>query len=342
MTMFFDNVYGVDLGTSSIKIYDSRKDTIIKEKNMVAVRNQDTLFAVGNEAYEMFEKNPSNIQVTTPMSNGRIGDVMLVEAVLHTLLKQSNTVMGHRPVLYFSVPVDMTELEKRAYYSIAHRGRLRKCRVFLVEKPIADALALGIPLTKTKGSLVVNIGAQSTEISALAEGRVIISKTVPVGGKHFNAAIEAAIRRKNNFRISLKTAKRLKLSLTDLTGDKLEGRRVMGVDTVTGLPRDGNVSCYTVTEAVTEQLNRIALEIRKFLERTPPQVQEKIRQEGIYFTGGSTQLSGLDRFFSDRLGCPVLYVYLFDLCTICGLRELILHPVLQHFAFTPKNRRETR
>ena len=58
MTMFFDNVYGVDLGTSSIKIYDSRKDTIIKEKNMVAVRNQDTLFAVGNEAYEMFEKIP--------------------------------------------------------------------------------------------------------------------------------------------------------------------------------------------------------------------------------------------------------------------------------------------
>ena len=112
---------------------------------------------------------------------------------------------------------------------------------------------------------------------------------------------------KNNFRISLKTAKRLKLSLTDLTGDKLEGRRVMGVDTVTGLPRDGNVSCYTVTEAVTEQLNRIALEIRKFLERTPPQVQEKIRQEGIYFTRGGEahSFSGLDRFFSDRLGCPV-------------------------------------
>jgi len=44
--MLFDNVYGVDLGTSAVKIYDTKKDTIIKEKNMIAVRNGDTVFAV--------------------------------------------------------------------------------------------------------------------------------------------------------------------------------------------------------------------------------------------------------------------------------------------------------
>ena len=340
--MLRDNMYGIDLGTSTIKIYDAKKDTFSKEKNMVAVRNGDTLFAVGNEAYEMFEKTPANIQVTTPMSNGRIGDVMLVEAVLHTLLNRSGTSMGHRPILFFSVPVDMTELEKRAYYSIAHRGRLRKCQVFLVEKPVADALALGISLKKTKGSLVVNIGAQSTEISALAAGRVVISKTIPIGGKHFNRAVEAAVRRKNNFRISLKTAKRLKIALTDLPGKKLEGRRVMGMDTAAGLPRDGNVSCYTVTAAVAELLEQISLEIQKFLERIPPQIRENIRREGIFFTGGSTQFPGLDRFFSERLNCPVHLSQHYDLCTICGLRELIRHPVLHHLAFVPKRRREER
>ena len=76
--MLFDNVYGVDLGTSAVKIYDTKKDTIIKEKNIIAVRNGDTVFAVGNEAYEIFEKTPENIKVITPMTNGRISDVMLV------------------------------------------------------------------------------------------------------------------------------------------------------------------------------------------------------------------------------------------------------------------------
>ena len=97
---------------------------------MIAVRDKDTVFAVGNEAYEMFEKSPENIDVVTPMSNGRISDVMLVEAILHTLLARCHTFMGYHPTLYFSVPMDMTEIEKRAYYSIAHRGKLKHCLLY--------------------------------------------------------------------------------------------------------------------------------------------------------------------------------------------------------------------
>ena len=41
-------------------------------------------------------------------------------------------------------------------------------------EPIADAIAMDIPLKKTKGSMIVNIGAQSTEISVIADGKVIM------------------------------------------------------------------------------------------------------------------------------------------------------------------------
>ena len=97
-------------------------------------------------------------------------------------------------------------------------------------------------------------------------------------------------------------------------------------------------SSYTVTATVREQVIRIADEIRKFLERTPPQVRANIMSEGIYLTGGSTQLPGLDRFLSGYLGCPVQLSQYFDLCTICGLKELINHPALHRWAFTPKKR----
>ena len=75
------NVYGIDLGTSTVKIYDLKKDTITKEKNMIAIRNREQVIAVGNYAYEMHERTPSNIEVITPMSNGRIANVLMVEAV---------------------------------------------------------------------------------------------------------------------------------------------------------------------------------------------------------------------------------------------------------------------
>ena len=336
--MLFQRTYGIDLGTSSVKIYDYRKDSIAKEKNMIAIRNKDTVFAVGNAAYEMFEKNPMNIDVITPMSNGRISDVILVEAILQNLLESFPSLPGYRPTLYFTVPAGTTEIEKRAYYSVAHRGKLRKCRVYLVEKPIADALALGIPLRKTKGSMIVNIGAESTELSVIADSRVIISKMVPLGGKQFNTAILASVRRKNSFQISHKTAKRLKLALTNLKGGQPEGRKVMGMDASTGLPRDGIVTSHTVTRAVVEELENIAVEMKKFLERTPPQVRANILKEGIYLSGGSTRMPGIDSYFAEALGCPVQLSQYYDLCTVCGLKELIAHPALHRWAFVPKRR----
>ena len=95
--MLFQHVYGIDLGAGTVKIYDWKKDAITKEKNMIAVRDRDTVFAVGNEAYEMFEKTPENIEVVTPMANGRISDVLLVEAILHTLLSRGSTTPGFPP-----------------------------------------------------------------------------------------------------------------------------------------------------------------------------------------------------------------------------------------------------
>ena len=260
------NVYGIDLGTSTVKIYDLKKDTITKEKNMIAIRNREQVIAVGNYAYEMHERTPSNIEVITPMSNGRIANVLMVEAVLHTLLHRCTRHMGYRPELYFSVPCDMTEIERRSYYTIAHKGALKNCRMYLVDKPIADALALGIPINRTKGSMIVNIGAQSTEISVIANARVIFSRIIPVGGKQFN-------------------------------------------------------------ESICE-------EIKHALERTPPQIHDHIQKEGIYITGGSTRIPNIDRYLSRQLGCPVQLSRYYDLCTICGLKELITHDALHRWAYT--------
>ena len=88
-----------------------------------------------------------------------------------------------------------------------------------------------------------------------------------------------------------------------------------------GFPRDGIVTSHTVTEAVREQAGRIAEEIRRFLDRTPPQVRSAIFDEGIYLAGGSTQIPGLDRFLTQYLSCPVQLSQYFDLCTICGLKR---------------------
>ena len=49
-------MYGLDLGTYEIKVYDKKKDRIWFEKNAIAVKNKKYILAAGNKAYEMFEK----------------------------------------------------------------------------------------------------------------------------------------------------------------------------------------------------------------------------------------------------------------------------------------------
>lgn len=331
--MMLHNSFGVDLGSSVIKIYDHRKDTIIKEKNMIAIRKNGQILGIGNDAYEMFEKTPVDVKVQEPISNGKIGDVFQVEAILHTLLNRSGLSVGRRPVLYFAVPTGLTKIEKRAYYTVARRGKLRKCKIFLVDRPVLDAIALGIPLKRTKGSMIINMGSQSTEVSVIADGRVIISTLIPIGGGQFNDAIRSNIRKKNNLLVGIRTARRLKLALADMDTQKKEGRKVMGMDSVNGIPRDGIVTSSTVNTAIMDRTRQMASEIRKVIQRIPPQIRANIKKEGIYLTGGSTRIPHMDKFLSKELDYPVQLSLYYDLCTVCGLKELITHPALHHFAY---------
>lgn len=338
--MFTNHVYGIDLGSNMIKIYSQKSDEILKERNMIAIRNKEDILAVGDDAYEMYEKNPANITVSSPMSNGMIANIGHLEILLHSLLEKTSRNSGSHPVIYFAVPVDMTEIEKRAYYSVAQSGRFRKSKVLLVERPVADAFALGIPIIKTRGSMIVNIGAATTEISVIADSRVIISKIIPLGGDHFNQEILSNIRRRNNFFVSLRTAGRLKTSLADLKQERKLARKIVGVDCVSGLPRERIVTSTTINESILASVKEIAEEIRTFLDRTPPQIHKVILSEGIYLTGGSTRIPYIAQVISRQIGCPILLSQYYDLCTVYGLKEIITHDALHHWAFIPKKRKK--
>ena len=171
--MNLSHAFAIDMGTGYVKIYNRTTDSVLKERNMIAIRDHEDIFAFGDEAFDMFEKSPENIEIITPMTGGRIHDAQMMEAVLHLLLRKSVRFAGYAPTLYFSVPLDMTELERRAYVSIAKKGRFRRSQVLFVEKPFADALAMGLPIYNAEGTMIVNIGEQNTEVCILADGRIL-------------------------------------------------------------------------------------------------------------------------------------------------------------------------
>lgn len=319
--MLLHKTFGVDLGTSTVKIYSQDNDTIITEKNMIAIRNQNQILAVGNEAYKIFEKNPSNVSVISPMSYGKIADINHAEMVLQALLEKLNAGGLFNNDLYLAVPSDLSEIEQRAYYTIGNSNR--KNKIYMVDKIIADAMALGIPINHTKGSMIVNIGAKSTEISVIEKGKVVLSKMIAVGGTQLNEVIVNEIRKTYNLHIGHRTARRLKISLAYLKEDIKEARKIIGVDSLSGLPRECIIPSNIIYEAILETVRSLCKEIRLFLERTPPQIYQNILEEGIFLAGGTTRIPDMDWFLSQETGQKVRLSGYYEHCTICGLKEII-------------------
>lgn len=336
--MLFRNTYGIDLGNSTIKVYSALRNKTFLEKNMIASRGR-TIIAVGNEAYEMYEKAPSDISVSSPMAFGMIANLELQEIALYSMLKKIDRIISFGSDMYFSVPLDMTAVEKRAYYHVANGHWLRKNRVFMVEAPIADAIAMGVNLEKNTGSMVVNIGAQSTQFSIITDGKIIISKQIPIGGRQMNEAICSEIRKRYNLQIGTRTGKRLKLVMGRLNDQRRDARKVVGIDSISGLPREEVISAYVVNAGIMNCVNEIAAEMKTFLERIPPQISYQIAKEGIYLTGGSTRLPFIDNYLASYTGFAFNLSELYETSAVCGLEKIIRDRELKKWAQSIKQRK---
>lgn len=59
--MLFEKTYGIDLGSSSVKSILFQKQNLYREK-YDRVKGH-TIIAMGNEAYDMFEKSPQILRL---------------------------------------------------------------------------------------------------------------------------------------------------------------------------------------------------------------------------------------------------------------------------------------
>lgn len=329
--MLFEKTYGIDLGSSSVKVYSFFRNKTYIEKNMIASKGH-TIIAMGNEAYDMFEKSPTDITVTSPMTFGMIANLELQEIVLYSMIRKIDHILGFGATMYFTVPLDMTAVEKRAYFHVANGHWLKKNRVFMVEAPIADAIAMGVDLENNEGSMVVNIGAQSTNFSIITGGRIIISKKIPIGGRQMNEAVCSEVRKRYNLQIGTRTGKRLKLVMGRLADQHKQARKVVGIDSVSGLPREEVISAYVVNAGIMNCVNEIGAQMKVFLERIPPQIAYHIAKEGIFLTGGSTRISHIDTYLASYTGYSFNLSDLYETSSVTGLEKIIHDRELRKWA----------
>lgn len=304
----FSKDLGIDLGTKNTLVYSGDKGIIINEPSVVAVNvRTDEILAVGDEAKKMVGKTPGHIQAIKPLVDGVISDFEVTEKMLKYFIDKAhseNFTLVPRPRVVIGIPLDITEVEKKAVEDAAKSAGARQ--VYLVEESMAAAIGARLPVVDATATMVVDIGGGTTEIAVISLGGVVTWKSLRIAGNQLDTDITQYIREDFNILVGEQSAESIKINIGSATPLKEPMEmEVRGRDLINGLPRAVAINDSQVREAISKTINQIISNIKTTLENTPPELVADIYEHGIYITGGGALLRGLDKEIAQATKIPV-------------------------------------
>lgn len=297
----FSKDLGIDLGTANTLVYTPDKGILINEPSIVAVNiRTEEILAVGESAKQMIGKTPAHIQVIKPLVDGVISDFEVTEKMLKYFIDKAHSEqfsLAPRPRVVIGIPLDITEVEKKAVEDAAKSAGARQ--VYLVEEPMAAAIGARLPVTEPSATMIIDIGGGTTEIAVISLGGAVTWKNLRLAGNFLNHEIIQYIREEFNLLIGEQLAEEIKIRIGSATplAESLE-MMVRGRDLINGLPKEIRITDSQVREAISRTIAQIIDNIKLILETTPPELVADIYEYGIVLTGGGALLRGLDKEIS--------------------------------------------
>lgn len=291
---------GIDLGTTKTIIYKDGEGEILREPSIVAINTRDdSVMAVGEEAYRMLGRTPDYIRAEYPINDGVISDHILTGILIKECLRRAsdNFLVKHRVII--CVPSAITDVEKRTVIEVVVNAGGRK--VYLIDEPIAAAIGAGIDITQANGAMVVDIGGGTTNIAVISMSGIVVSRCVKLAGNKLDDDLVKYILFKYKLLIGNKMATQLKHEIASTFIPSSEVTAVIkGRNVVTNLPQRLELSQSDIYECVAEFGEIIVDNIRAVLEKTPPELISDIYENGIVLTGGGSLLGGLHELIEER------------------------------------------
>ena len=304
---------GVDLGTANTVFVVGGTTVILDQPSVVALHTSKgvtKVLAVGETARPMLGKAPQSIEVFTPLREGVIANFdvaeKMIDAFFNIAVPSSKFL---KPSVVVCTPFGATAVERRAIRQAFLAAGAKK--VGLIDEPMAAAIGAKLPVSSPKGSMVVDIGGGTTGIAIISLGGIVCASSIRLGGNFFDKVIVDTVRRNLEFIIGASTAERIKFEVVSADEDldeKSEGFQSLEVNGLSGRSlKPGTITVNTghFSSAMSALTGSIELEIRRVLEKAPPDLAADVYTGGITMTGGGSLLRDLPSALSKRLGIEV-------------------------------------
>jgi rod shape-determining protein MreB and related proteins len=303
---FSSSSFAIDLGNNNT-LLTNQQGVLLSQPSFIAFDSATrSVKAVGDAAYNMYEKNHEELMPVKPLRGGVIADYESAATMIKELVKG---VYPSRWLSSFShiisgVPFATTEVERRALRDVMDQFHARKTNLFF--EPLAAATGMGLNIQSPEGKMIVDIGGGITEIVVISLSGIAVFHSTKVAGDSFTEEIKDAFRRNYNMSIGFRTAEQIKIQMGLVWNQSKENEMlVKGKDVMEGIPVTRRITNFEVKEILDKPFRAIEEGIIHALEVCPPELAGDIYQNGIHVTGGGALLRGLRERLENSFHVPI-------------------------------------
>ncbi len=296
---------GIDMG--SYKTVISEQNRIVLEQPSIVTIESDSFKPVyfGDTAKSSLGRTPETLTCIKPIEHGVIADYDITLAMLSEYMKRAFGNKVIRPSVIACLPTGLTELQHHSLADVIVDSGGRN--VTVIESPLAVAYGLGIDFSSPKGSMVVDIGAGTTDVATLSLGGIVQCGSFNMASYDFDDAITKYIRRAYNIEIGELTAESIKKQIGSVVKRDVEITVIAkGRNLRTGLPESFEITSREIYDTVYDTAIQICNSVRKVMERTDPDIIADVMENGIHLTGGGSLINGMASFMEEFIGTRVM------------------------------------
>lgn len=294
----------VDLGTASARLVD-RDGRLVDEPAIAAVDGDSgRLIHFGREALGTGAGAAGRVRLVRPVRRGQLADLALAEEMVQALFRRAGVSRRGRPRVLVCVHADATAIQRRALERAVEHAGARAVR--FLELPLAVAIGQRVRIEEPTGSMVVEVGAGTTDMAVLALGGMVTSASLGCGSEDFELAVRSELFRRHGLLVDQATAREVVRMIGTLDEAAPEARvEVLGRDRSSGRQATAVLRRSDVRATLVDQVRPVLAAAAACIAAAPPDLANDLLGAGIVLAGGGSALDGLPEALASATGLSV-------------------------------------
>lgn len=301
---------------------------VFNQRTLLVVDQRDqSVIAFGDAALKFKDKLHDNIQVLSPLKEGKVANLRYLSVFLSLILKKilsQQSMLISRIEGAISLPSVISPVEESFLKNVLNNVRLNNLQLVKKCQAIYSYIQARYQI---KNVCLIDIGYEITEIALFHQGELIAIQEIEFGAQQLLARIKQILREKYKLLIREEDLDKVFEIIQFDSAPNNQDQKKRQLIIRGKLVPDGIVKTMTVFNtdfqpSLLELVQELGEEIKYFFNQYPSSIVVEVLNSAVYLSGGISQISGLAQFLEAELQAEIIFSQPADLDVIHGLMKL--------------------